>query len=131
MLTNTNKANFIFGLILAICILPSIVYAAREVTGSIPKVLPLQPPAANISPNISHNIQYVDTSREGDFDASGNVVSVSQQSTVQQANPPVVPSSTGLFILLGPKASEWLWWILGILAVLGLVFWAFRHEKNQ
>ena len=98
-------------------------YAAKQVSGSVPVVQPLQPPAAGISSNVSHNIQEQSPlNNEALGQAPQAMPTSSEQNPQAQNQTQSVPPAVAPY----KKSSPWIWWLV-ILAVFGLfAFWLKR-----
>ena len=104
--------------------------AAKQVSGTVPDIQPVQPAPEGISPNVSKNIQFQDPSHEGQFDAEGNVIngSQSQQATEQQPS----FSTSVLPEKIAAAGSGWWKYALIVLLLLGggAVYWKVNRKKD-
>jgi hypothetical protein len=98
-------------------------FAAKTVQGTVPHPPPLQPPAAGIAPNYSHNIE-----------STGRILP-DQNSGGQPAGQPPKPSTAGT--PASPSGREGgasknydILWLAGFLILAGaVVFWFKRGKK--
>ncbi|MBI5530947.1 MAG: hypothetical protein HY918_05650 [Candidatus Doudnabacteria bacterium] len=120
---------FIFILVTAVCPL-TFVQAAKQVTGTVPEVQPVQPAPEGISPNVSKNIQFQDESHEGQFDAQGNVVNDNQAPQNLDESSHLVASALPVKIVAA--GSSWWKYALVLLLLLGggFVYWQVNRKKS-
>ena len=101
--------------------------AARTVSGTVPKLVPLQPIPPDVFPNYSKNIQYQDPNY------LGNPAPNSGQSPQKQPPQSPVsgqPSSAAALVQSSP-VYHYVWWLVGLLAVLLLVYWFYKRSKSK
>ena len=118
--------------IIAIFLLLSFAFpalAAKEVSGSVPVVQPLQAPSAIAHANVSNNIE-LQSKANGEAVAPNSGVQSEQEATTVTANNAAVasgqiqtkPSSGGAGYL-------WILWIIVILCLFVVGWWVWKTEK--
>lgn len=104
--------------------------AARQVTGTVPQVQPLQPPPLGVYANPSGNIQFNDSSHQGQFDAEGNVVG--EPGNQAQSLNPQDQQSFGQGQMLANSNHPWFWSLgLIILLVLGAAAFGINQWRKN
>ncbi len=102
-------------------ILVAPVYAAKQVQGEVPKVEPLQMPAAGVAPNINRNIQFVDPSRAGRVEPGQSGI---VDKTLNESAPGEVASGATT-----PKSGRSVWWLIMIVVLGGTGLWRWGKSK--
>ena len=90
-------------------------FAAKTIPGTVPKMLPLQPPPQNAQPNFSGSIQY------------NGAPAPAQSGVVAAPSPAAIP-----VVQAAAKAAKisWLWWLLGLFLAVAAAFVAVKKSKR-
>ncbi len=102
--------------------------AAKTVSGAVPKLQPLQPPPAGITPNYSKNIQYQDPNYVPTA-GSSNTGPGSQGQLPGQS--PVSGQSQAAALVQNSSAHHYVWWAALLLAAALLGYLVYKRNKAK